>query len=76
MASRRVGRWNDRLLHWLARGAFLPGGGQLDLRSVARVVDRITDDEELAARLDALDEESARLEFLRLYEEESDRDDA
>ncbi len=67
--------WRDLLLRLLARGDVLHRGRPLPMRVVSAVVERILADDDLAARLDALDEGAFRAEFLRLCREELERRD-
>ncbi len=62
--------WRDLLLRLLARGAVMYRGRPLPMRVVSAVVERILTDDDLAARLDELDEDDFRAEFLRLCREE------
>ena len=48
-----------------------PKGEAIEASVVVRVLDRIAADEELSNRLNALDEDSVRSEFLVLYESEA-----
>ena len=56
----------------LARGMRTRAGLQLSGDTILRVIDRINANPELSARLDKLDKQTFRREFLILYE--ADRD--
>ncbi len=62
--------WRDHLLRLLVRGLLLPGGQRLDTERAIRVLDRISEDPELLARLEGATEEQVRKTFLDLYRKE------
>lgn len=62
--------WRDHLLRLLARGIRTEDGEALEVGAVVRAIDRILEDAELSDRLDGLDADSVRAEFLALYESE------
>jgi len=66
--------WRDHLLQLFARGIRDVRGEALDVDVVIRVLDRIAADAEISDRLDALDQDSVRSEFLALYESETSGD--
>ncbi len=64
--------WRDHLLRLLARGMRTRAGLPLTEETILRVIDRINANPELFARLDKLDKQTFRREFLILYEAERD----
>ena len=67
--------WYRKLLHFLASSPRDSHGRRLDSDVVARAADRIDEDPNLVARLDALEMEDLGREFMGLYEEELRRSD-
>ncbi len=65
----RAASWKERFVDLLARRSLEFAGRPVSMRLTSIVLEQILDDPELEARLDALDEDGIRREFLRLYAE-------